>query len=296
LRADPFDYLVMSDSLLDAQSLSSVYESLNSLLPANATYLGDDLPLIMDPRSGVDDRTGMPVFRSLERSVDPVALGRTLVDAVRTHPGIIVREGSAVAALGGDDDGVRVTLEDDIVRHRFAINCAWDQRERLLPEGVARRPHNYRVKMSLRLAPVDGARTATLVQGPYGDVVAFPDYTYASWYPVGRLTNEYLDAPSPGAVAALAAARTDDDLGVRQIAALQSLSLLPDDIRVTEIMGGFILGHGAPDIDLVESGLHRRSEFGVRRHGSVVTPVSYKFGSGPLAASAAVAELSAAFG
>ena len=128
----------------------------------------------------------------------------------------------------------------------------------------------------------------TLVQGPYGDVVRHADHVYASWYPVARLSNEHGRGPSSMALDEAPRLAERNELAKQQIDPLQRLGFLPSGVRISETMGGFILGHGPLDIDRRTSQLHDRSEFGVHRVGSVLTPRNFKFTTAPLAARNAV--------
>lgn len=286
LTGDPFDYLVMPGSLLTPDELKTVYRRINGVVPAGARYLGVPIDRVVDPDFKVDAATGLPGFRTVERAVDPRSLGAIVVAAVLAHPSIEVRTGHSVVALRPTDSGgvepqvagVPAELFD------FAINCAWEQQQSLTPDPEARATLNYRVKSAVRLAPFAGARTVTLVQGPFGDVVRHRDHVYASWYPVARLSNEHGHAPSTEAVRAVDEDGGRRDLGERQVDALRALGLLPDRVEVDEVVGGFILGHGALDIDSRQSLLHDRSQSGVLRQGRVLTPINFKLTGAPLAA------------
>lgn len=151
----------------------------------------------------------------------------------------------------------------------------------------------------MRLQPYPDARTVTLVQGPFGDVVSHRDYVYASWYPDARLTNEFGPAPSVETDDLLgsiiepdqlndAQSRWREGVAATQVAALQRLGLVPHGVAAGELVGGIIVGHGAPDIDRVESELHDRSEFGAHDFGGLIIPSNFKLTTCPLAAMLAV--------
>lgn len=295
ITGDDFEYLVMPDSLLGADDLGRVYADLNRLIPAGARYLGRPIAQVAETRPRPDPDTGLASFRTWERAVDPRRLGALVTRAVQSHPGIAVRTGSTVTGLGPRSGG-RVTVisesrpEGEVFD--FAINCTWTQQQVLRTDAHRRQNLNYRVKSAVRLAPYPGARTVTLVQGPYGDVVRHDDHVYASWYPEARLSNEHGTAPSDQAHELRLRAEGDRGLGQRQIEALRELGLLPDRVEIESVIAGFIVGHGTIDIDSLRSRLHDRSDFGVSVHdGSVLTPHTYKLTSAPLAARAAVTRL-----
>jgi glycine/D-amino acid oxidase-like deaminating enzyme len=292
LAGDTFDYLVMPDSLLSPHGLAQVYRSINGNLPTSARYLGRPITRVVDPTARRDIDTGLTAFRTEERSIDVRRLGELLSRAVAAHPRIEITTGTPVVRLHPVGSAVDVVLPDRVERVDAAINCAWDQQSVLVPDE--RRMLNFRVKAALRLTPWPGSRTVTLVQGPYGDVVTHQDHVYASWYPVGRLSNEMAVTPSTAAMESVVSARQIPELGDAQVRALQDIGLVPEAVHIEEILAGFILGHGDLDIDSPESLLHTRGVFGVDRLGMIFTPRNFKLSSAPRAAQRAVAAVGAA--
>ncbi|MDO7882599.1 FAD-dependent oxidoreductase [Salinibacterium soli] len=287
----PFDYLVMPDSLATPDELALIYSRMNELVPDGATYLGRPLDRLVDPAPGVDERTGLPIFHTDEIAVDPVRLGELLVGAVESNPAITLRLGTEARSLDTVDGRAGVHLSDgSVLEYDLAVNAAWDQQLALLP-SAAGLTRNYRLKTAIRIPVRDEHRPVTLVQGPYGDVVGHADYTYASWYPEGRLSNEFALVPSAETYA-LKERIADPDfasaLVARQLDALRSVGVLPEGATSGELFGGLIVGHGPTDIDAIDSALHSRSEFGTTVIGRVIVPSSFKFASAPLAAEEAV--------
>ncbi len=308
LTTEPFDYLVMPDSLLCPSELAARYRMMNEALAlsGNRDYLGDSLPYIVDPTVRRDERSGLPAFRTLERSVEPTALGRLLIDRLAADPLITVHAGCRVHSVRrrdlsgtmevawGENEGTIEQAEFDSV-----INAAWDQQQALLPDAD-RLPYNFRLKCAVRMrqptAQQDlGSRTTvTLVQGPYGDVVTHRDYVYASWYPVGRLTNEHAATPSDGTYDILRDLSSRHELIDGQLQPLRDLGLLPPDtagLPAAVLVGGVIAGHGKLDIHTRASKLHQRADFGPTRRGGMVLATNFKFSTAPLAARLAVDEV-----
>ncbi len=307
LVTDAFDYLVMPDSLLTPDELSARYRRMNErLATGRGTYLGESLRRVADPTERRDGRSGLPAFHTTERAVDPTRLGNLVCEAIMADPLITVRAGCRVHRVCLDEARGRGSLvawsaAGELLEDCFdaVVNAAWDGQEVLLPrrDRVAR---NFRLRCAIRLhlpAPAEHvgvgvARWApvTLVQGPYGDVVAHRDHVYASWYPVGRLTNEHGPSPSTHARQELASLAGRGDLVESQLQPLRDLGLLPEvagEWRAS-VVGGFIAGHGTLDIDLRESRLHHRAEFGPRRVGGMVVATNFKLTTAPLAAQLAV--------
>ena len=297
----PFDYLVMPESLVTPEQLSRRYRRINQLFTRLSTelpfgYLGTRIDHVIDPRPFRDPQTGFPAFVTGERAVDPLALGRIVVDAVE-QAGIEVRTGTRITRIGPDGPGAELeaTTPEGAARFRAdaVINCTWADQGKLLPTGAAPE-RNFRIKCAVRLAPIADARTVTLVLGPFGDVVAHGDYTYASWYPEARLTNEFGVVPSRHSDELLAAVASRSDVARRQLAALAEIGLLPADAEVLQAVGAVIVGHGRRDIHRRTSALHRRDEFGARVDGAVVTPLNFKLTTAPAAAEFAVSAIARA--
>lgn len=314
ISTDPFEYLVMPTSLLDAAGLTERYAAMNSSFERlssklGSRYLGGDIQRIVDPVPRDDPATGFPAFMTTERAVDPLRLRELVLAQLAATSNLTVHLSRRVLALEPTPGGAEVTWQDlgtppKSQRFDFVVNCAWESQLALAHEmdGVE---HNFRLKTAVRLPRVTAGRTVTLVQGPFGDVLSHPDYTYASWYPDGRLTNEFGREPSVGALRLLdsiidpdpsdaVSAAWRDSLARSQIVALQRLGLLPEDVESGELIGGVLVGHGRRDIDRIESRLHSRAEFGVRRFGCLVLPINYKLTTAPLAATQAVEAIEAA--
>lgn len=284
-----FTYLAMPDGLVDAADLARRYAAMNARFRerhgATVTgYPGGPIDHLVDPRPTTDEATGLPAFATTERAIEPVGLGELVVAAVQRHPRIDVRASTRVTTLRPDGTGVDLALATSrgarSLRARVVVNATWAAQGEL----VAEPERNFRAKCAVRLRNAEGARTVTLVQGAYGDVVAHRDYAYLSWYPIGRVAHEFGRVPSAAARTALAAVLTDEDHGRRQVQALVDLGLAPAAWTSQEVVGGFIVGHGDSDIEVFTSPLHARSEFAVAAPGRVVTPRSFKFTTGPLAA------------
>lgn len=314
LVTEPFDYLVMPDSLVGPDELSARYARINDLLEQSAgewgtRYLGNHIESIVDTHAHADALTGLPAYSTAERAIDPLALCQHIASALATQPSVHVRSSLRVLSLDPDGPRVEVTWRDmhgtvETQRFDFAVNCSWESSLMLVPgAGVA--DHNFRLKTAVRLPLVRDSRPITLVQGPYGDVVAHRNYTYASWYPTGRLTNSYGRAPSRKALELLGKISDTEtvdasttawrlSLAAEHVNALTAIGLLPDDVGPAELVGGIIVGHGRRDISARRSPLHSRAEFGPVRCGRVISPMNFKLTTAPLAARESIAVIESA--
>tara|TARA_R100001132_G_scaffold12820_1_gene11822 strand:+ start:815 stop:2020 length:1206 start_codon:yes stop_codon:yes gene_type:complete len=295
LVTDCFNYLVMPDSLCPPKELAQRYAEIQSRLDAlraeiGHDYLGSDIERVIAFTPHTHEPSGFPAFRSEERAVDPVALGGIIVRAIASSSIRVLTDTTATLLESSElahvhvtsRDGARSTLTADLV-----VNAAWEQQQLLLPaeHAVTR---NYRLKAATIVNGYRAPRPLTLVQGPYGDVVPYADRTFASWYPVGRLSHEHGLLPSDATMARLRDVAADTALGRAQLAALRRLHVLEADLEPSEVIGGLIIGHGTADIETRASELHTRSEFGARVDDRIITPANFKFTTAPLAAQDAV--------
>ncbi len=282
LRTERFDYGIMPDGLLDADGFDRHLARLERLAegwggPA-AAYLGDEVgPLGRGRGSG---SSGIPMVATAEVAIDPVRLGELVVDTMLAHTAITVRTDAEVRRYDADTGAVETAPGSEVFT--AVLNAAWDRQQLL--RGRDGEDKNYRVKAAAIVAGRAPGPPVTLVLGPYGDVVPLRDRTYASWYPLGRLSNDVGRSPDrgvPDAATALASAE-------QQVAHLIRLGLLPADSVVDHAVAGVIVADGAADIDRRGSRLHQRGLFGAQRTGRTVAPANYKFTTAPLAASTAV--------
>ena len=279
-------------SLEEPAELARRYHDLNALLasmPGPRRYLGQDVERIVDPEPSVHARTGLPCFATVERSVEPLALGSAMVGAVRAHPSVEVRIATRVTEVDPVTGEVAAGLRD-LGRFDAVVVAAWTGQSALLPTGD-RPVRNIRLRAAVRLPPRPEHDTVTVVQGPFGDVVAHRGYTYASWYPAGRLTHEHAVAPSTEAEGMRFGTRVRADVADATVAGLAALGLLEGDEEADAVVGDYVLGHGDVDIDRRDSALHSRAEFGVRSIGRLLVPTSFTLTTAPLAAKLAVEHL-----
>ena len=152
------------------------------------------------------------------------------------------------------------------------VNATWDDLYRLDLEAGLLPPAGWLMRLKFRVLAqlpdsLADAPSATVVLGPFGDVVVRPDRTaYLSWYPTGlqgwshdvHIPPEW-DAPCagrepPGGAGDIAAeimARIDHWMpGIRRSTPYQ-------------IDAGAILAHGKTDVDDPQSGLHGRMDSGL---------------------------------
>lgn len=281
----PFEYLVAPGSTATPEDLARRYHDLNALVatvPGPRRYLGHDIERIVDPEPGRHATTGLPSFATVERAVDPLALGPAFLAALRDHPSIQVRVATRITSLDPRTGALQAGGRD-LGRFDAVVAAAGTGQPALLPAG--QRPvRSIRLEAAVRLPPRPGRHTVTLVHGTFGDVVAFRGYTYASWCPAGRLSHEQAVEPSPEAEGMRMGVHIRDDVARATIDELAALGLLEADEVADSVAGDYVLGDGPLDVDRRAPGPPSRAELGVTRQDRLLVPASSTLTTAPLAA------------
>ncbi len=307
LRANPFDYLVMNDSMLSVDKILQSYARLQSLYEDERSnpehhYVGLR-PRTLFRTGSVPDYGGrvsservvaaiktteiplrVPVFRELLRqhlhsSANIEILYRHRVESIdRTTSGFRVE--------GTGADGETWKRDSESV-----VNCLWDGRLKLdeqmgvLPE----RRWVYRLKYRLFAELPESLRnlpSLTMVLGPFGDIVTDSrGPTYLSWYPASmKGWNSEVSPP-----AEWKRAHQEQPWGEeRQTFAREILegfeTTVPGIVRSRPInlAAGVIFSWGESDIDDPESKLHQRDEIGIESHDGYFSINTGKFTCAPL--------------
>jgi glycine/D-amino acid oxidase-like deaminating enzyme len=281
--ASPFDYLVHRDSMLDVDQVAAHLDRCRRLLTdgldgRRADYFGFD-PTRPSRRLPDDDRydarSVAAAYATEETAVDPVQLSAAVTARIEADPHITLRMSTDVRSVQPDHDGADVGLSDgSTTRYDHVVNALWagrlavDRTAGLEPD----RPWWYRVKYFLRCTPRVELPSATVVLGPFGDIVRYADGgTFLSWYPVGRLgsSSELVPPDWPSTLTGPDAHAVIDGTldGLRGLVPRLG-SLTDSDLAGVVVGGGVIVAHGSSDIDDPGSALHERHDIGPRTLGS----------------------------
>ncbi len=284
----PAAYVVHRDSQHSVAEVGAYFAATHDLLRAASAarphaYFGRDVAAPVRRWSDAElDAAFDPghvaaVFDTPEVAIDPVDLARRLGAVIATHPRIKIRLGHEVTAA--DDGGVTTVAEGRTRREPFAaiVNALWESRLAIdATAGIgAGRPWLHRLKYGVGFkwpAGLPRPPSATIVSGPFGEVVSYPDATtYLTWYPscVTEMSSEmqppYWPASPEGAAGRSMVAGTVDGLAaiVRALAPIRGAEL-----NGLWIKGGPIVAWGNTDIDDPRSELHNRYDIGVHSQGS----------------------------
>jgi len=281
---DPFHYTVPHDSALPVERITGHFARVEAHVrerkqSLGLAYLGEtETPSFMPCPS--DDASQAPFYLTQERGVWPAGIADGVDACVRAHPRVELRLGSRVDHVRSAGARWRVGLSEPANASEgpfdIVVNAAWAERR-----GIDRRSGypsagswftRYKFGVVRRQASLllagEVPRNTTATSGPFGDCIHYPanDSLYCSWYPVGMcystMDDELARRPSlPDEEDALMR-RTFE--GCATFAPVfRRLAALPSPLPA-RIVGDYIIAKGCSDIDDPGSGLHQRSDHGVR--------------------------------
>lgn len=287
----PATYIVHRDSQRSVEDVCAYLRTVHDLINEAANgrkraYFGKDLhtPLRLwsaaEKAAEFDQEIALAAISTPEIAIYPAALAQTLRECITAHPLIEVRCGRTVLGAEMERDRICVLSEGQDGHSRdsfdYVVNALWDGRLRL-NEALGFRANRhwlYRLKygVTFRLPPdVRLPPTATVVLGPFGEVVTYGDgIIYLTWYP------ECLQAISTDVAPPDWDTYPPEPLRSRIITGtLRALSALvpslcdvdAENLPEASVKGGTIVAWGKTDIYDPASELHRRFEIGVTSEG-----------------------------
>ncbi len=267
MRSDEFGYVVMGNGLVDPDQAEAHYESVLAeiekvAVSLGSNYAGVDLGDAAIRRHngvfpGMADGHSNCWFETPERAIDPRVLATRIVDAAADEPLIEIRSGHRVVQAERLESGFALEVETGsgrcAVETENVVNCAWDGRSALDQMVVEDLPApNFRVKhhVIVRGGDTTGIVPATLAQGPFGDLVLWPnDDVYISWYPVAR--THFGDRPEGDL-------RPDRRLADQVHEVIQGMFPALAGFSLADYGPCFIVADGQTDINDPASRLHTR--------------------------------------
>jgi hypothetical protein len=214
--SSPFAYAVHRKSLRNAAEMNGYLravhdEVLRQAAGREGSYFSIDLSPPPRERKaaqiedGFDPGVILTVFDTVEVAVRTQVLAEALRLRIESDPSIEVRTDFLVTAVTGDDDrGYRIEGGADgdgiPARYDHVVNALWDgrlaiDRQRGIEPG---RPWLHRFKHGIQFGPRPRVQlpSATVVLGPFGDVVSYGDGSaYLSWYPAGMTAISAAETP-----------------------------------------------------------------------------------------------------
>lgn len=311
LRSRPFTYLIMRDSLLQADDILAHYErvqqSYQDVRGPDRHYLGlrpDRLwrPAQPLPQAAPDAVVG--TIQTAEVALNLVKFRDRIVRALGPCENVsglfhrsvrsVSRTGQGFVVEGCTPDGDSWSASADVV-----VNCLWngrleiDRQMSIVPD----RPWVFRLKYRVlaelppRLAQLP---SLTLVLGPYGDVVPMADGSYVSWYAACRRGWSRELCPPAGWEAPCSGVVDPDiraSLPGEVYGALDRIIPGMSESRTVSVDAGVIFSWGHTDVDRMDSELHQRFAIGVHENDGYFSIDTGKLTCAPLFASRVAARL-----
>lgn len=287
--SSPFAYAVHRTSFRNAAEMSRYLQAVHNELLQQASgqessYFGIDLSPPRERSAAkldeeFDPRMISAVFDTVEVAVRPQPLAEALRLRIESDPLIEVRTDFLVTAVTGDSRGYRIEGKADEngipERYDHVVNALWDGRLAIDYErGLEpRRPWLHRFKYGIQFGPRSRMHlpSATVVLGPFGDVVSYGDGSaYLSWYPTGMTAlstavtpPDWPMHPEPPLHDRLVRESVTTMADI--VPALHSLDAA--DLEQAQAIGGVIVAWGKTDIDDPRSELHQRRDIGIHSEG-----------------------------
>ena len=300
-RSRAIHYLIHRDSMVPRDKVEAYFAAIHDLhleaVGDGADYFGKRFerpPLALpDPaEAGYDrDRTSA-VYETEEVALHTRPVAEVLRARVQAEPRVRLRMQTTVKGVARNGR-LQVSAERDgqALEESYdqVVNALWDGRIAVdATMGLEpRHPWLFRYKEFMWLERPEPAPTpsTTVVLGPFGDVIHYPDGVVLSWYPEGRRL--VTDAVEPPGADELLARR---DPALAKAAMMDGLAeLMPgletlraDALERAELRGGWIYARGATDIDDAASGLHERHAVGPQSFDGYHTVDTGKYTLAPL--------------
>ena len=302
LLSSPFRYLVHRTSQLSVDAISAHFEAVAAQYRAlraatGLSYFDHGFDFVWermsdrDWRAEYDDRDSVAAFRTVELSIDPLAVAGMLRQAIAEHDRITFYPNSRVERVLIDASGApSVALADEgtIGAYDHVVNALWQNRLHV-DAGVDIRPdrpwlHRYKLAIHLTGAGGPALPSTTIMLGEYGDIVDFGGgRRYLSWYPACKLGAwSDLRPPEIGPTIDDALRQRVFDATTKALAGLvPSVADLDVSNAKVRVEGGYIFAWGRTDIADPDSELHGRSDIGIHSRGRYHSIDTGKYGMAP---------------
>jgi hypothetical protein len=281
----PAHYVVHRQSQQSVEATTSYLSAVHDLLlEAAADRPRDYFGLALRPPRALpsaelktlfDPAICLAAFATPEVAINPVALATAVRDRINADPAIEVRLRRVVESV--ESTGAALTVRSDGPggrtgeRYDHVVNALWDGRLAIDATlgFTAARPwlHRFKCGVRLRVSKDIPSLSATIVLGPFGEVVNYRDGTlFLTWYPACLLDRSDRLTPPDWPTYPTGQLRSKIiDGTVRGLAGICPFlhDVTTEDINGASVAGGVIVAWGETDIDDPQSELHQRFAIGV---------------------------------
>ena len=291
VTSQPTVYVVHRDSQYAAGDSVAYLEKTHQLIAGCSSgspddYFGQDLrrPLETWSRNRIaeefDPETATAVIQTPEIAIDPIAVMALIRARIDTDPRIDVRLGHEVEGVRNGDGTIIVqgSSQGEAFAEGFdqVVNALWEGRLAIDAKMglVPNRPWLHRLKYGITLngPGADRApRSCTVISGPFGEVVNYPDGTiYLTWYP--HCVTEFSSDIAPPLWDTYPQTEAGRNIVLDTVSSMSKFihklgEIGEECIAGARVKGGPIFAWGKTDINDRESELHRRYEIGILSEG-----------------------------
>jgi len=298
-----YNALVAKDSLLSSDEIGTYFQKLQTIYQdymknEKLTYLGKR-PKTLFQKTSLPKQVNPDLFQAcfiteevalrttgvkkiikekIQSENISLCLNQCVTSAKRTHNGFMIETNS-------EDEGVQ-QLESDVV-----FNCLWEGQMPLDKEMGIQIEKGYNIRFRYGIiaktpTPLQEFPSFTIIQGPYGDFVNYPQSNEAffSWYP-SSLKGMVVDQSMPPSWEEACEGHISNTL--RQSILNENFNNLHRVLPVlTEfedptIVGGIIVAKGYHGIHDPNSKLHERRDFPITQNDGYFSINTAKFTSAP---------------
>jgi hypothetical protein len=281
----PAHYVVHRESQQSMEATTAYLSAVHHLLieaaagrPRDYFGLALQAPRALPPgelETRFDPMICLAAFATPEVAINPVALATSVRNRIDADPAIEVRFRRTVecvedtgAALNVRSSGPEGKFEE---RYDHVVNALWEGRLAIDATlgFTASRPwlHRFKCGVRLRVSRDLPPLSATIVLGPFGEVVNYGDGTlFLTWYPACLLDRSDRLTPPDWPTYPTGQLRWKIiDGTVRGLAGICPFldDVSEEDMKSASVAGGVIVAWGKTDIDDPQSGLHQRFAIGV---------------------------------
>lgn len=289
-KSTKFNYLVAKDSMLSPEQTHTYFQTLQDtyleyIENENLTYLGKRPERLYEKISlpvQVNPNFFQGCFATEEVCLHPESFNQIIKQKVQSE-NISLCLNQRVTDIKRIDSGFMVETHSNEagiqqIRSDLVFSCLWEGNMEIDKKmGIEiKKDYNLRLKYGITAkspAKLQGLSSFTIIQGPYGDYVRYPqsNETFFCWYP-SSMKGMVIDQGMPTNWDESCDGYISDNLkqnlvNENHIHFHQLIPTLPD-FEILTIRGGVIVAIGHSDIYDPVSKLHERNEFPIiQKHG-----------------------------
>jgi glycosyltransferase involved in cell wall biosynthesis len=292
IKSKKFIYLVPKTSLLHEKELDYFFEQVQQLynliinLDPSLNYLGLR-PEKIYKKIEIPDNFNKDFFECCyeteEYAINQNLLNDKIIDVIKKRKIPVLLENN-VKNINPGHNFYEVVTDKNTFYCEHVVNCLWDGKTKIDNCVMENKVYdtNFRFKFGItseKINLLENEKSITMVNGPFGDFVNFPNYMYFSWYPYsmkGFSCSE--EPPNNWNINSL----IDENLFLKSHTEIFNFIFGKDFNFINpRIIGGIIVAQGNKDIDNIDSKLHERNDSRIEKKSNYLTISTGKYTSAP---------------